>query len=220
MARSPASSSRPARKVLPPAERQAQILRAAAQVFTAKGFAEARIDDIAAASGIGKGTVYLHFKDKQDLFEQLVRQAAVPVLEAASQLVVAPDLPTSAILDQIFTVVRTQVLETPRREILRLIIAEGPRFPDLARFYHREVVSRGLGLMRAIAERGVARGEIHPAMAAYPHLIMAPLVMSLVWDGLFRSFDPLPLAALFRAHVDSMAGGEDLARPAASGETS
>lgn len=207
MASRSTSSPRPVRKVLPPEERRAQILQAALGVFTAKGFAEARIDDIAAACGIGKGTIYLHFRDKQDLFQQLVKQAASPVLEAVGALAAAPDLPTRVLLDQLFTLVRTEVLETRRREVLRLIIAEGPRFPDLARFYHREVVSRGLGLMRGIMERGVARGEVPPAFAAHPHLLMAPLVLSLVWDSLFQGFDPLPLRELFDAHVAVVAGG-------------
>jgi AcrR family transcriptional regulator len=215
----PSRADGASRRVLPAEERRAQILAAAMDVFAAKGFAEARIDDIAAASGIGKGTVYLHFKDKQDLFEQLVRQAALPVLDAAGSLAVEPNVPTAEVLERLFTLVRTHVLETKRREILRLIIAEGPRFPDLARFYHQEVVSRGLRLMGEIAARGAARGEVDPAVAAHPHLLVAPVVLSLVWNGLFESFDPLPLAELFRAHVQVIAGKRS-ASAAAPGDPS
>lgn len=199
----PASRKAPrSRTMLPAEERRAQILDAALNVFAARGFAEARLEDIAAACGIGKGTIYLHFRDKQDLFEQLIRQAAIPVLEAAGALAVAPDLPTRALLERLFTLFRTQVLETRRREILRLVIAEGPRFPEIARFYHETVVSRGVEVMRSIAQRGVARGEVAPALVAHPHLIVAPLITALVWDGLFQSFDPLDVAALLGAHAD------------------
>lgn len=198
--------ARPPRASLTPAERRAQILEAAIGVFTAKGYAAARIEDVAAEAGVAKGTIYLHFRDKQDLFEQLVKSLAVPVLDRVAGLAVGGDQTTREILTGVVTVFRREVLETRRREVLRLIMAEGPRFPELARFYHREVVSRGLGMLRMILERGVARGEVDPAVARHPQLALAPLIMALAWDGLFSSFDPLPLEDLLAVHVERIAG--------------
>jgi AcrR family transcriptional regulator len=189
-----------------PEARRAAILDAALDGFSSRGYAEARLDDIAAAAGVGKGTIYLYFRDKQDLFQQLLKSAALPVLDLASNLAARPDIPTRAILAAVVELFRREVLGTRRKEILRLIIAEGGRFPELAAFYHREVVSRGLALLRTVLERGVARGEVDPAYARHPQLVMAPLVMALLWDALFSPVDPLPVEDLLRAHVRLVAG--------------
>jgi AcrR family transcriptional regulator len=187
-------------------ERRAAILDAALDVFSARGYADARLDDIAAAAQVGKGTIYLHFRDKQDLFEQLLRSAAVPVLDLAAALARRPDLPTSAILSAVVDLFRREVLGTRRKEIMRLIMAEGSRFPELARFYHQEVVARGLALLGTLLQRGVARGEVDAAYARHPQLVMAPLLMTVLWDGLFSAIDPLPAEELLAAHVRLVAG--------------
>jgi AcrR family transcriptional regulator len=198
--------TRALRQKMSPEARRASILDAALDVFSSRGYAEARLDDIAAAAGIGKGTIYLHFKDKQDLFEQLLRGAALPVLDTAAGFAGRPDVPTRAILAAVVDLFRREVLGTRRREVLRLIMAEGGRFPELAAFYHREVVSRGLAMLRTILDRGVARGEVDPAYARHPQLVMAPLIMALLWDALFSSVDPLPAEELLREHVRLVAG--------------
>jgi hypothetical protein len=115
-------------------------------------------------------------------------------------------VPTRAILAAVVDLFRREVLGTRRREVLRLIMAEGGRFPELAAFYHREVVSRGLAMLRTILDRGVARGEVDPAYARHPQLVMAPLIMALLWDALFSSVDPLPAEDLLREHVRLVAG--------------
>ena len=193
---------RTARAAVTPAQRRAQILDAAIGVFTSKGFAQARIEDVAAVAGVAKGTIYLHFRDKQDLFEQLLREAALPVLGQVGDLAAMPDLSTRDILRGVAEVFHREVLGTRSREVLRLIMAEGPRFPELARFHHREVVSRGLAMLRRILERGVARGEVDASLARHPQLFVAPMIMAVVWDGLFSSFDPLPLDDLLATHVE------------------
>ena len=97
---------------------------------------------------------------------------------------------------------------TERKLLLRLIIAEGPRFPAVAEFYYREVVSRGLKLMRALAERAVARGELlSDGPARFPQLIFAPLLLAVIWDGLFSKTDPLDVAGMLRAHREVLTAG-------------
>ncbi|MFO1147935.1 MAG: TetR/AcrR family transcriptional regulator [Alsobacter sp.] len=199
-----------ARQKMSPELRRAAILDAALDVFSSRGYAEARLDDIAAAAAIGKGTIYLHFRDKQDLFEQLLKSAALPVLDLASSLATRPDTPTRTILTAVVELFRREVLGTRRREVLRLIIAEGGRFPELAAFYHREVVSRGLSLLTTVLDRGVARGEVDAAYARHPQLVMAPLIMALLWDALFSPVDPLPVEDLLREHVRLVASGGPL----------
>jgi AcrR family transcriptional regulator len=195
-----------ARKVEPEARRQA-ILDAALSVFAERGFEAARLDDVAARAGVAKGTLYLYFRDKEALFEELVRGAVSPIIEAVSKAASAPDVPASAILETFFALFQKEVLGTKRKLLLRLIIAEGPRFPRVAEFYHREVVTRGIGLMRAVAERAAQRGEFtSDAAARFPQLIVAPLILAVVWDSLFARIDPLDVAGLLRAHRELLAG--------------
>jgi AcrR family transcriptional regulator len=195
-----------ARKVEPQARRQA-ILDAALSVFAERGFEAARLEDVAARAGVAKGTLYLYFRDKEALFEELVRSAVSPIIEAVSKAASAPDVPASAILETFFALFQKEVLGTKRKLLLRLIIAEGPRFPRVAEFYHREVVTRGIGLMRKVAERAAQQGEFtSDAAARFPQLIVAPLILAVVWDSLFARIDPLDVAGLLRAHRELLEG--------------
>jgi AcrR family transcriptional regulator len=195
-----------ARKVEPEARRQA-ILDAALAVFAERGFEAARLEDVAARAGVAKGTLYLYFRDKEALFEELVRGAVSPIMEAVSRAASAPDVPAHVILETFFDLFRKEVLGTKRKLLLRLIIAEGPRFPRVAEFYHREVVTRGMALMRGVAERAVRKGEFAgDAAARFPQLIVAPLILAVVWDSLFARTDPLDVAGLLRAHRDVLTG--------------
>ena len=195
-----------ARKIEPAARRQA-ILDAALDVFAERGFEAARLDDVAGRAGVAKGTLYLYFRDKEALFEELVRGAVSPIIEAVSRAASAPDVPTHAVLETFFDLFQSQVLGSKRKLLLRLIIAEGPRFPGVAEFYHREVVTRGIGLMRKVAERAVRKGELAgDAAARFPQLIVAPLILAVVWDSLFARIDPLDVAGLLRAHRQMLMG--------------
>lgn len=184
----------------PEARRQA-ILDAALDVFAAEGFAAAKLDDVAEKAGVAKGTIYLHFKDKQDLFEQMVREAVFPVIARLEELAKLPDLPTELVLRGMFDVFRTQLLATRRKDLLRLILTEGPRFPAIAAFYHREVVARGLALMGELLNRARANGELSAeGLARFPQLVVAPLILAVVWDGLFAAIEPLDVEGLLAVH--------------------
>src|SRR6478736_8022357 len=139
------------------AERRQAIIAAAMDEFIARGFAATRLDDIAKRAGVAKGTIYLHFKDKEALFEELIRTAIVPLV---GRLVAPPPVAGASVRDMVEGFARTfihEVTTTRRGDIVRLIVAEGPRFPDIADFYYREVVSKGLAGMRAVIEFGIAR---------------------------------------------------------------
>jgi AcrR family transcriptional regulator len=196
-----------ARKVTPEARRQA-ILAAALTVFAAHGFEAARLDDVAQRAGVAKGTLYLHFRDKEALFEALVRSAVSPLLEQMSRIAAASDIPPVQALETFFALFETQVLGTERKLLLRLIMAEGPRFPAIAEFYYREVVAHGLRMMRALATRAAGEGAFATdAAARYPQLIVAPLLLAVLWEGLFAKIDPLDVGAFLRAHREMLTGG-------------
>src|SRR3954451_19540242 len=155
------------------AERRAAIVDAAMEEFIARGFAATRLDDIAKRAGVAKGTIYLHFKDKESMFEELVRTVIVPVV---TRLTALPP-PAGSVRDLVETFASNflkEVIGTRRGDLVRLIVAEGPRFPSVADFYYREVVSRGLAAMRALIELGIARGEIRQKnLAHYPQILVA-----------------------------------------------
>lgn len=194
------------RKVDAAARRQA-ILDAALTVFAERGYEAARLDDMAAKAGVAKGTLYLYFKDKEALFEALVRGAVSPILGQANAAAAMPGMKAAAVLDLFFTLFQKEVLGTNRKLLLRLIISEGPRFPALAEFYYREVVSQGLKLMRTVARNAVASGEFtSDAAARFPQLIVAPLLMAAIWDSMFSRLDPLDVRGLLQAHRELLTG--------------
>ena len=191
-------------------ERRAAILAAALDVFAENGFAAARLDDVAQRAGVAKGTLYLYFPDKEALFEALLQGLVSPVLQRIEVLSEDTALPASAILTGILTVFQTEIIGTNRERILRLIISEGPRFPRIAEFYHREVISKGREIIRTIAARGYERGELpSDAMAKFPQLFFAPLLTAVVWRSLFSRFDPLDVNAMIECHRKLMLGQKD-----------
>src|SRR5712671_5667651 len=158
------------------AERRQAIIEAALDEFIARGFTATRLDDVAKRAGVAKGTIYLHFKDKESLFEELIRTALVPLIGRLH----APPPTGGSVRDAVEGFARTfisEVANTRRGDIVRLIVAEGPRFPAIADFYYREVVSRGLAGMRALIELAVARGEIrHKDLSRFPQILVAPAI--------------------------------------------
>src|ERR1700756_3105741 len=191
----------PSRAARAAARRQA-IIEAAMDEFIARGFTATRLDDIARRAGVAKGTIYLHFKDKESMFEELIRTAIVPLVGTLTR----PPPAGASIRDALegFARVFIQEIATTRRgDIVRLIIAEGPRFPAIADFYYREVISRGLAGMRALIELAVARGEIRsPELARFPQIMVAPAIVAVVWKSLFEKHSPLDAIEMFRVHLD------------------
>ena len=190
------------------AERRRAILAAALTVFARHGFAGARLDDVARQAGVAKGTLYLYFADKEALFRGLVEQNFAPVLADADAAIAVFPGSTRDLIDIIIAILSQRVIGTPAEALVRLMIAEGSRFPELAAFYHREVVSRALGIVRAIAQRGLDRGEITSDIAVrFPQLMISPAVVAVVWNGMFGSFDPLDVRAFLSAHRDLLLRG-------------
>ncbi|MDF0518312.1 TetR/AcrR family transcriptional regulator [Bradyrhizobium yuanmingense] len=188
------------------AERRAAIVEAAMEEFIARGFAATRLDDIAKRAGVAKGTIYLHFKDKESMFEELVRIVIVPVV---ARLTTLPP-PAGSVRDLIETFAGNflkEVIGTRRGDLVRLIVAEGPRFPSVADFYYREVVSRGISAMRALIELGIARGEIRQKdLARYPQILVAPAMIAVIWQSLFARHAPLDAQEMLRVHLDLIFG--------------
>jgi AcrR family transcriptional regulator len=187
-------------------KRRAAILAAALEEFAARGFAATRLDDVARRARIAKGTIYLYFRDKESLFQELVRAMLSPLV---GTIEAAPlrDLPIRAVAEMIVDVFVNEIYGTRRKDVIRLIIAEGPRFPKLAEVYYREVIARVLPVIRARLELAVERGELpHDALARFPQLLVAPALVAIIWNGLFGRLAPLDIRDLMRAHLNVLFG--------------
>ncbi len=188
------------------AERRQAILGAALKEFSARGFAAARLDDVADAAGIAKGTIYLYFRDKETLFQDLILSEMGPVV-ATLETALAVDLPVRAVAERAVELFVREIYGTSRRDIIRLILSEGPRFPQLADFYYREVLSRIIAAVRALLRRALARGELRSdAIIRFPQLLGAPGIVAIIWSGLFERQEPLDVQGLMRAHLDLLFG--------------
>jgi AcrR family transcriptional regulator len=185
--------------------RREAILAAALDAFCAKGFAATRVEDVAASAGVAKGTIYLNFKDKQALFEELIRStlgAHLARLETA---------PRGQRMRDCIEAIGLPMLESAGKgrlgELIRLMIAESGRFPHLAEFYHREVVARAMTAVRRMARRAIREGELAgDELLRFPQIVGAPMVVTLLWTALFDKFAPLDSRGLLIAYLDLLFG--------------
>jgi AcrR family transcriptional regulator len=195
-----AATTRPRKRAEKSEARRQAIVAAALAEFCARGFAATRLDDVAKRAGVAKGTIYLHFRDKEALFREIVGTLLVPlvsVLEAPP-----PDIPIRQTLERFVDLFVREIYGTERRNVLRLVMTEGPRFPELAEYYYRNVVGRALAAMRALLRRAHERGELaDDTLVRFPQLIVAPGMVAIIWSGLFDRFEPLDVAAMMRAHI-------------------
>jgi len=200
----PDSSPRRRRKEARPPE----IVRAALEEFAEKGFAAAKLDDVARRARISKGTIYLYFADKEALFDAVVRETLGPVLDRVEGLGQNPPGRVEDLLRHLIATVYREVVATERRQIIRMMVAESGRFPHLAEFYHREMVSRGKALLRAVVAHGVATGEFRDGPAArHPEVLLGPAIMAALWKMLFDRLEPLDLEGFMAAHLDVILNG-------------
>ena len=193
----PASASRKVRS----AERRDAILSAALDEFSARGFEPARLDDVARRAGVAKGTIYLYFRDKESLFQELIRSMLTPLVGTIEALGEA-DVPLPVLADRIVELFVREVYETRRKDVIRLMISEGRRFPKLAEFYYREVLSRIIAAVRSLLRRAAARGEIPESLVDFPQIVAAPGLVAIVWNGLFERFEPLDVRKMMKTHVE------------------
>ncbi|CAH1659104.1 TetR family transcriptional regulator [Hyphomicrobiales bacterium] len=188
--------------------RRKKILEAALDVFLAEGYVATRMDHVAARAGVAKGTIYVHFADKEALFRSLIHEEIGPVIASGATLAASFEGSTRELLRALATVMQRELLGTQRADILRLVISEAPRFPWLAAFYWHEVVERGMALIRAVAARGVARGEIaSDTLQRFPQMVAAPLLVSVIWQALFEPFEHLDTDAFLNSYIDMLMRG-------------
>lgn len=182
-------------------KRQEEILAAAFKVFADHGFEATRIDEIARRAGIAKGTIYLYFRDKEHLFRAMVRSLVQRRFDA-----VAGNFEGTAeqLLRELQSRMYSQVVKNEKvRSIVRLLIAEGGRFPQLVEIYHHEIIAPGIKALREALQQGIASGEFRETAALeFPQLLVAPGVLAIVWRLLHGERHRLDLEAYQKAHAE------------------
>ena len=189
--------------------RAAEILEAAIAEFTEHGYTGARIARIAQRAGAAKGTVYLYYATKGELFEAMVREVISPVISDLGRTLDDWRGSWADLLRHLIGHLYQQLVDDPtRRGIMRILIAEGARFPELPRFYHREVIARAQGLVGEILRRGVAAGEFRDSpIVAEPRVVIGPAFLAAVWRMVFEPVAPLDTTHYALAHADLVLHG-------------
>ena len=192
-------------------KRPAEILKAALHEFSVNGFASTRLDDVANRAGICKGTIYLYFKSKEELFVEVVRDRMLPHVEKLEHLGKKSRGNAKDILREQLQTIYRELVSTDARYIPKLIISEGSRFPDLVEFYYEEIITRLHNVIRAVIERGVKAGEFRAAALEWePQAILSPALAAAIWKTVFDQFNPLDLDTYLETHIDLLLHGMDI----------
>lgn len=162
--------------------RPQELLAAALDLFVERGYAATRLDDVAAQAGVSKGTLYLYFTNKEELFKAVVRENMLPVLGEAEETIDRHTGHSAELFREIMLSWWERIGNTKLSGITKLMMAEAGNFPEVARFYHEEVISRGNAMIVRMLERGVKRGEFRPIDTHQTmNVIVAPVLMLMIW---------------------------------------
>ncbi|GFE64390.1 TetR/AcrR family transcriptional regulator [Litoreibacter roseus] len=190
------------------AQRPAEITAAGLAEFAENGFAATRLTDVAARAGVSKATIYLYFENKTALFEAAVLTTIVPVLTEIEEMTSTFDGPTEELLKYLVTSTYARLVGTDAMTIMRILIGEGRRFPDLVKLYKSRALDQGLRILDKIVARGVARGDLRPEIAdGDPRVLIGPTFMAAVWEMVFADIDALDIATFRDTHIDILFNG-------------
>jgi AcrR family transcriptional regulator len=162
--------------------RPGELLAAALNLFVEKGFAATRVEEIAQLAGVSKGTVFLYYPSKEELFKAVVRENLSVRFSEWDEELNSFTGPTTEILRYCLFSWWERVGSTKASGITKLIISEAQNFPELADFYQQEVIQPGNALIERILQRGITRGEFRPMDLTYGvYLVLAPMLFLAMW---------------------------------------
>ena len=192
------------------AARPGEIVEAAMAVFAERGFAAAKLDDIARRAGVSKGALYLYFETKEDIFHAVVAQAIAPNMQAIRAVVASHPGPLADLLRLVAERVGLLIETLPVGGVLKMVIAEAGNFPELARVWHDDLVAHILGALSDAIRAAQERGEVRagdPRMYALE--LIAPMLLGVIWRETFVPVGapPFDLRALGRQHTETMIEG-------------
>ena len=193
------------------AERPAEIVAAALEVFAEKGFAAARLDEIARRAGVSKGALYLYFETKEDLFRAVVHDVVAPKVRPVAEGAAAMDAPFETVIRAAMGGIAA-LLNGDRRvgAVAKVVIGESRNFPELARIWKENVLLPGITMLTALVARAQARGEVKagdPRLYAFG--FMGPVLLSLIWRETFVPVgaEPIDVERLVEQHLEAVLGG-------------
>lgn len=162
--------------------RPQELLAAALDLFVEHGYAATRLEDVARRAGVSKGTLYLYFENKEELFKAVVRESIVPAIGDAEEYIASFEGPSAELLRWVIATWWERIGASKASGISKLLMAEASNFPDLAQFYRDEVISRASAMISGMLERGVARGEFKPMdINVATQVLIAPVLMLMLW---------------------------------------
>ena len=186
-------------------DRPGELAEAALVEFANNGYAATRVGDVAKRAGVSKGLLYLYYKTKEDLFKAVIKNIVAPRIARLQKIVEeseqsAEDFFRGPFLEFIKTLPDSKI-----RVLVRLMIAEGHRHPELVQYHYENVVNPGLNTLQTVIRRGVANGEFRESsLEEFPQLLAAPVVMSVIWKLLFEVHHPLDTERMLETHVDQI----------------
>jgi len=189
------------------ARRPAEILEAAFEEFVERGYVATRVEDIAARVGVTKGTVYVYFETKEQLFEAMIRHISVPLeglLASANELKGTATERLQKTIELIYDLVTR---DRRLRELMRFIIAEGSRFPQIVDRHHEAFIDPLDMQLQSVIDDGVRLGEFRSGPAAFSEAVVAPAITFLFFKLLFDERRPLDRDAYVKAHIDLVLHG-------------
>lgn len=190
-----------------PTERPGEIIEAALALFVEKGFAATRLDDVAERAGLSKAAIYLYFADKTALFQGVIQQAVGRNLGMVEAMLAQHRGPVAVLIPGILEFMAGRIEDTPMAAVAKVVISESRAFPDIGRFYLKEVIGRGFPLLTTLIERGIAQGELRKVDAAMTvRSLVGPMLLGGIWKTVFEPIggEPLDVRALARHHADLM----------------
>jgi AcrR family transcriptional regulator len=193
-----------------PDARPQELLEAALAVFVEKGYAATRLEEVAQRAGVAKATLYLYYDNKLELFKAVVRHALVERFDEVAKMQATASRGAREQLVGMLTAFVERVASSPLSGIPKLVIAEAGNFPEIARFYHDEVIERGRAMVVGALERGAAAGEFRAVDADYAwRIVIAPLLIAIIWKHSFQAFErePLDLRRHLEVQVDLLMNG-------------
>lgn len=171
-----------------PEDRPQELADAALELFVEKGFAATRLEDVAARAGVSKGTLYLYFDGKEALFKAVIESAVIPAVAQGEQIIERFEGSSAELLRELVHGWWRLFGGTRLGGIPKLMICEARNFPEVALYYHDNVIQRGKRLFARTLERGIASGEFRPLDVEYAvHALLGPLIIKTLWRHSFTA---------------------------------
>ena len=191
-------------------DRPREICAAALEVFAEKGFAAAKLDEIARRAGVSKGTLYLYFKDKEELFRAVVRDTVAPNIDAVKAAVMAAEVPFADLVRMFLARFADVAGRLPVGAVAKMVIGESRNFPELAKVWHDQVAGPALAMMTGLIEKAQAKGEVRPGdPRLHAFSLMGPMLMGVIYRETLQPVGgaPLDIEALARQHAETVLAG-------------